>query len=392
MQIIVTLLLAAPLALAQPAYAQCDGMRSGSRLSVRGTHIDADDDATSSHLSFTQSDGIHCSTATIVGRLKYSDAEDDVVDMPFGGHAVFRERSADDDRELTISRGQSGELLHLYRRNGATADYDTDARHWLARFLPGVLMEAGINVAPRVARWRAQGGVDNVLSHIGTMSSSGAKRSHYEQLMNGERLSNTDLDKVVRHAGRNLQSSGDLRAVLERAAPSQSGGIRSASALEDAAMHVASSGDKTSVLQRYGQTSDKEMLLAVLRVARTIQSSGDKSNLLEQLASHYLGGNDRDLSSAFFTTAKTVQSSGDLRNVLDAAMPYVGRSADQALMVIDASRSIASSGDRSAVLIGLVNAGALTTSKVRDAFMEAATSVQSSGDRSRVLEAAARRQ
>jgi hypothetical protein len=392
MHTIAMLLLVSPIAIAEPAYAQCDAMQSGSRTSVHGTHIDSDEDGTSSHIRYTQSDGSRCTSATIIGRLKYSDAEDDVVDVPFGGLAVFRERTSNDDRELTITRVQSGGLLRLYRRNGVASEYDSDARRWLAGFLPVVLMDAGINVAPRVARWRSQGGVDNVLAHIGTMNSSGAKRAHYEQLMTGERLSDTDLDKVVRHAGRNIQSSGDLRAVLERAAPSQGGGMRSASALEEAVMHIASSGDRTAVLERYGQTSDREMLLSVMRAARTIPSSGDKSNLLEQLAARYLSNNDRDLNTAFFQAAMTVQSSGDLRNVLDSAMPYVGKSGDQALMLIEASRSIASSGDRSEVLISLVNTGVVTTSRVRDAFLDAAGSVASNGDRSRVLEAAGRRQ
>ena len=391
MHTLAILLLVSPIAHAEPAHSQCDFTHVGSRTTINGTRSDRDDDSSTS-FTFVNSDHGHCTSATIVGNLKYSDAEDDVIDMPFGGHAVFRERTTSDDRELTITRGPSGELLHLYRHNSANAPYDSDARRWLADFLPTVLMESGVNVGPRVARWRAQGGVDNVLAHIGDISSSGAKRAHYERLLAGERLTNADLDKIVRHAGRNVQSSGDLRAVLERAAPSRGGAMRSASALEEAAAHIASSGDRTAVLQRYAETSDREMLLAVMRVARTIPSSGDKANLLRQMVSHYLDGNDHELGAAFFQTAATVPSSGDLRNVLDSALPYAGKSADQALMLIETARIIASSGDRAEILIGLVHTGVLSTAKVRDAFIDAATSVASSGDRSRVLEAAARRQ
>lgn len=380
----------ASLALVQPAYSQCDVMRLGNRTSTTGMHIDSDNDASSSHITHTRSDGNRCSSATIVGALKYADAEDDVTDIPFGGHAVFRERTAGEDRELTITRGQAGDVLHLYRRNGVASEFDNDARRWLAGFLPSVLMEAGVNVGPRVARWRSRGGVDNVLLHITDMNSSGARRAHYEQLMAGERLPNADLDRVVRHAGRNIASSGDLRAILERAAPPQGGGGRSGSALEEAVMHIASSGDRTAVLERYGQTTDRQMLLAIMRVARTIPSSGDKSSLMQQLASAYLTSTDRDLNASFFQTAMTVPSSGDLRNVLSAAIPYAGRSAAQALMLIEASRSIASSGDRSDVLIALVNTGVTRTALVREALFDVTSSVASSGDRNRVLEAAAR--
>jgi hypothetical protein len=117
-----TILLVSPLVLAQPMRSQCDHSVSGTRTSISGTRDSNDDNASATSISFIKSDGLYCISATIVGRLKYSDAEDDVIDMPFGGHAVFRERTPSDDRELTITRGQSGELLHLFRHNGAKAD------------------------------------------------------------------------------------------------------------------------------------------------------------------------------------------------------------------------------------------------------------------------------
>jgi hypothetical protein len=383
------LLLAAPLALLQPASPDCDHLRSGSRISTSGTHIDSDDDGRSPIISFTKSDGSSCRSATIVGRLRYSENEDDIIEMPFGGYASFRERTAGDDRELTFSRGGDGGIVKLYRRNGTVTPYDADAKRWLAALMPAVLMEAAINVAPRVARWRAQGGVDNVLAQIGTMSSSGAKRAHYEALMSAGQLSDADYDKLIRHAGRNLPSSGDLRAVLEKAAPTR-GGARSGSALEEAVAHVASSGDRTAVLAAYGRTTDREMLLSVMRMARTIPSSGDKAGLLEQLAPRYLKTTDHELHTSFFQASETIPSSGDLSGVLKAAIPYAVNSQEQALLLIDVARHVPSSGDRSSVLIALVGSGAVKPGVVREAFMEAAAGVPSSGDRSRVMQAAVR--
>ena len=369
----------------------CDTIRFGSRSST-STHIHSDDNGGgSSIIDYTKYNGEKCSSATIIGRLTYTETEDDVASMLFGAHAMFRERFASgDDRELTVSRADNGGIVHSYRRNGSSAPYDDEARRWFGGFLPTVLMEAGINVGPRVALWRAQGGADFVLSRIGTMSSSGSKRSHYEALIEAERLSNGDLDRIVRHAGRNLSSSGDLRSVLLKAAPTRGGGIRSGSALEDAIVNMASSGDKTAVLEAYGQTTDKEMLMSVMRVARTIQSSGDKARLLQELAQRYLSGNDRDLYSAYYQTALTIPSSGDLRNTLEMAIPYAAQSAEQTLLLIDATKSIASSGDRSNVLISLVQTGAVKTKEARDAFFAVTASVPSDGDRSRVLQAAVR--
>ncbi|MEO8621388.1 MAG: hypothetical protein ABI625_10005 [bacterium] len=364
MSLVTAVLLAAPLALLQPAHTSCDLTRRGTRTSSSGTHVDADDNGGSSLITFSHSERGRCTSATIIGRLRYSDAEDDIIEMPFGSHAMFSEQTENDLRELTITRGQDGAIVHQYRHNGAAAAFDDDARRWLAGFLPAILMDASINVVPRVARWRAQGGVDNVLAHIATMSSSGAKRSHYEALIAGERLSNTDLDKVVRQAGQNIESSGDLRSVLEKAVPTQRGGL----------------------------ANDRDVLLSVMRAARSIQSSGDKAGLLQQRAQRYLSANDEELSRAFFQVALTIPSSGDLRSVLQAAVPLVANSAEQTLMLIDASRNIPSSGDRADVLVSLVGSGALKSQRVRDAFFDVAATIPSNGDRSRVLDAAGRRQ
>ncbi len=352
-----------------------------------GTRMITGDERSAPVVSYSNNDDGRCASALIVGRLTYSDADDDVIEVPFGGHAVFTERSAAGDRELTITRGENGGVVRSYRRNGRAAEYDDDGRRWLAGLLPQLLMDAGINVGPRVARWRAQGGVDRVLAGITTIHSSGSKRAHYEELMKG-RLADADLDRLVRHAGNNVQSSGDLRAILEKAAPTR-GGVRSGSALEEAITHMASSGDKTAVLALYGQTNDREMLISVMRMARTIQSSGDRSRLLRDLAARYLA-TDRALYSAFYDVAETVPSSGDLRNVLTAAIPFAAKVPDQVLVLLDASRSIASSGDRAEVLIALVESGAVKGSVARERFIDVASSVPSSGDRSRVLLAASR--
>ena len=359
-----------------------------SRMSI-SSHSDSDDGA--SVFDYTKSSDDRCESATVVGVLTYTNAEDDITNMPFGSYAIFRERTGSSDRALSVAPGSDGQIVRSYQLNRQNVPYDADAQRWFAGFLPRVLMESGMNVKPRVARWRVQGGVDNVLSHVETISSSGSKRAHLEALLDGGKLSDDDLERILRKTAESLHgSSGDLRAVLTRVAPSGHLSRRSISALETALLAMPSSGDKTAVAQIYGQTGDRDMLLAMMRVAQTIPSSGDRSNLLRILAPRYLADSDRELQAAYFTVARQIPSSGDMRNVLQMAIPYAGRSAEIARQVIETSRAIASSGDRSAVLITLVSSGALQTKALKDAFFDAASEIPSEGDRSRVLRAAAR--
>ena len=139
---------------------------------MRGTSIHGDTDDEHSIITLTHSDNDRCESATIIGKLTYTPDEDDVASIPAGGSAIFHERTSYSNRTLSLTRSGDGQILRAYQGNGHSAEYDADARRWLGAFLPRVLMMSGINVAPRVARWRAKGGVDNVLHNIESIESS----------------------------------------------------------------------------------------------------------------------------------------------------------------------------------------------------------------------------
>jgi hypothetical protein len=230
-----------------------------------------------------------------------------------------------------------------------------------------------------------------VLRHIVELRSSGAKRAHYEALIDGGRLSGQELDRVVRSASESMRSSsGDLRAVLTRAAPKVQLSKQSMTAIESALTSMGSSGDKTAVLQLYGQADDRDVLLSVMRAAETIESSGDRARLLQVLAPRYLTRNDKALETAYFDAIAGISSSGDMRKTLMDAVPHASKSPEVTRRIIQGARAITSSGDRSELLISLANSGAVNTKPLRDAFFAEAAEVSSDSDRSRVLQAALR--
>ncbi len=332
-----------------------------------------------------------CRQASIVGRVTYTANEDDIAAMEPGAYATFRERTSADDRELVIRRASDGTVVHELRRNGASAAYDEPARRWFAGFLPVFLREVGLNVGPRVARLRAEGGVERVLSVIGSMRSTGARRAHYIALLDGGRLMNDEMDRVIRQAGRDLRgASGDLRAVLARAARDGGTTSRSVGALEEAIGSIPSSGDRANVIRAFGETSSREVLLALMRLIEGVPSSGDRASLLRTFAPRYLAGNDEGLRTAYFHAVATLPSSGDARSVLGGSMMgYAAASETVAHEVIRAVLGISASGDRADVLVRLANVGALRTTALRGEHLRAAKTL-SSGDAVRVLEAAAR--
>lgn len=356
---------------------------------INSIHANESDDGSSSFRYLSLREDGDCIEATLLGRVQFTDAEDDVRSMPVTARAVFRERARGEDREIVIRSADDGSITHILKLNGRPVPYDDAARRWFAGFLPGILREGAIDVKPRIVRLRAQSGVDGVLKMIETIHSSGAKREHYEALLSEGGLSGDDIDRIVRHAGRNLPSSGDLRSVLTKAAPSMRGGARSASAIEQAVLAVSSSGDRTAVLRAFAQTSDRDNLLSVMRVAETIPSSGDKASLLQTVAPSYLDRNDDALRDAFFRTLSTVTSSGDMRSVLTGSvMGYAAANEKVAFAVASAVAAIPSSGDRLSVLLALVNVRAIRSTRIRDAYLRA-TEGMASGDATRALRAVA---
>jgi beta-lactamase regulating signal transducer with metallopeptidase domain len=367
----------------------CESTRFGAESSnSTSLHANESDDGTVI-IDYTSTNSARCASATILGKLKYSEAEDAIVEMPFGSHASFRYRTSAEDRMLVVTRGADGAVQHAYRFNGRAAEYDEEAKRWFASFLPSILMETGVNVAPRVARWRAEGGTARVLSGIAAMRGSSAKRSHYMALLDGPKLSSGELDDVVRSASDNLTaSSSDMRAVLTRAAPGARISRQGMTSLERALAGMSSSGDKTAVLQRFGDTDDREMLMMVLRGSDGVTSSGDRARLYQVLAGRYLSREDRDLTGAYFDHVKQLPSSGDMRNTLMMALRHATQSPTMMRQLINASRSVASSGDLANVLIAVASSGGVTK-ELRDDFFAAAAGIASEGDRSRVLQVAA---
>jgi beta-lactamase regulating signal transducer with metallopeptidase domain len=359
-------------------------------------HMHSDDDgggrATIRYLDF---DASHCRAASITGKIVTTIEENRVVAMtPMTARASFHERTGSFDREATYwysSPNDARTLTLQYRVNGVEAPFDDEGRHWLAALLPRVLAEASINVEPRVARWRVQEGVEGALRHIADLRSSGAKRAHYEVLLQYNQLSPSELDRLVQQAGKDITSSGDLRAVLSKAAQQSSREKVRASTLEAAIGAVPSSGDLTAVLLAFAQTDDKEQLLAVARTALKIPSSGDLSRFLTEVAPRYLGRNDDALHVAYFKAARNVPSSGDLSRVLVNAVPYAVKSDKTALSIMTSASAIASSSDRADVFVALADGGAIRSQLLRDEYLMIAKEIPSSSDMRRALESLARR-
>ncbi|MFL5640515.1 MAG: M56 family metallopeptidase [Gemmatimonadaceae bacterium] len=408
----------------------CEANPVGTELYGRSrtsTHVSVHDDGAGQGVQYLVSEPGRCTEASIMGTVVFSPDETRIAQVAPGAFARFRERTASADRVVSVTPVGDGSLNYSAAMNGRAVPFDAQMQSWLAGILPEILREAAINVPDRVARVRSQGGVSGVLKMISQMRSTGAKRAHYEALLEGAPLSAADAEKVASQAPRDLSgSSGDLSAVLQKLPRSvmQSAGVRNA--LADALPRIQSSGDRANTLQLLAPNADPELLILLAQAAETLPSSGDKANFLISTAAEYLTPARESLRNAYFQTVATLQSSGDMANVLMTSMPYGHANPGIILQVIETSKrlrssgdaanvlmsltaqrllqpekpgatiaaiertlTMESSGDRANVLMSMVGQRLLSTPAARDAFMKATQALPSDGDRANVLAAAA---
>jgi beta-lactamase regulating signal transducer with metallopeptidase domain len=127
-----------------------------------------------------------------------------------------------------------------------------------------------------------------------------------------------------------------------------------------------------------------EQVATVLEVARQISSSSEKGRVLRVAVERH--GLDERTRSPFFHAVTGISSSSGRERVL-RAVTTSSPDPTTVAMVIESSRSIASSSSRADVLVGVAQGGLLSSEELRSAYRNAAGGISSRSERERALRA-----
>jgi beta-lactamase regulating signal transducer with metallopeptidase domain len=375
----------------------CDSamrVRSGTVSNL--VHTDSGDEDGIPVLEYMSLSNAGCTQAALVGKTVF--ANDRLISL--GNDESFitvAEVTPTTNRSVRITRRANGTMEFSPRRNGSAVEFDDSMRAWLARLLPEILTESGVDAPQRVSRDLARGGVDAVLTRIAGIRSMSSRRAHYEALLDGRPLKSGEYDRVARHAYHYLASSpSDLQAVLTRIAAGPAKGTKSlgeaigalgraqdalANALDATLNKSHSSSDTAQALTQYGVTDDPDMLLLALQGAADMSSDSEKRVLLQTLAAGSLRRSNPTLRKAFFDAAETFSSDSDLRVVLQTALPYghTDPAVTENSLRLVADR-MSSDGDKRVVLVTAAAQRLIRTARARTAFMTAAKSMSSDSE------------
>jgi len=214
-----------------------------------------------------------------------------------------------------------------------------------------------------------------------SISSDGDKRRVLSDIVKKDGGSLETLASAAR-AARHISSDGDKAEVLiEMATPYRpAGGVDMA--YFGAANSISSDGDHARVLSKMlaSHGDDRNTLTRTLLSAQRISSDGDKARVLKEAVASY--SEDASGRKAFFDGVNSISSDGDHQQLLVSLAQKQGIGADTVGSIANSAQRISSAGDKARVLIELARTN---VEPARDAFFAAANSINSDGDRSRVL-------
>lgn len=252
------------------------------------------------------------------GAVEFNDAGDWVTAVPAGGHLTIEERGPGSDRRIEFRPGDRGPRVS-YFVDGRERALDASGRAWAQRLVLHAVRESGLGAERRVARIRARGGVDAVLSEIGELGSDVSRRYYYRALLGGQPLSDREFSRVMDDVGRRMRSDAETRLVLTYAV--ERAGDGALAALLRAAEGMRSDLETRLVLNqvsRHHRLADAASREAFFRAVGGMRSDLERRLVLTAVADARLAeGASRD---AFFRAVGQMDSDLERRLVLSRVL------------------------------------------------------------------------
>lgn len=287
------------------------------------------------------------------GEVKISDDERGIERLGPDAYLIIDEREDRRRRRLEVTAGPDGrpELAWLVDRE--PAEFDAEARDWLAAVLPEIYRATGLDAEGRVGRLLAGGGAEAVLREITRIRSDSVQRLYFEQLLEQADLSDAELERVLRRSGRELGSDHELARVL-RAIPVESlanEGV--AHGFVAAAGAIGSDHELRQLLIEFVERPgyDPAVTEALLDATRSIGSDFDLAAVLMRLLD--VMPEDSRSTPALAEALRSIGSDFELSRVLQKATSRGGLDRDELGELLSAAHGIGSDYELAQLLVGI---------------------------------------
>jgi hypothetical protein len=333
--------------IAPPAECQRD------RRSIENSHEQRDNDLIRWRARWS---GDNCRVDLIAtGEIRFNSDFTDIASISNDGTLDLTDVDGATTRRLTMRPDRSGRLVRTYYINDREQTWDDAAKRWLASLLIDLDRMTGIGIDYRFPALFASGGPRAVLDESEKMESDYARGLYLRRLLERQRLSDAEYQRVLDIAAREMRSDYEtsrvLRAVAEHAS-FESEPVRTAYLAGVA--HMSSDYERSRSLQAIltRASVSREMAHGAVRAAGTLQSDFERSRvLLAALESRALSGDD--LIPVIETAARS-RSDFEKSRVLLAVAGKGTMNADTRKAYLRAADTIRSDYENRRVLSALV--------------------------------------
>jgi hypothetical protein len=254
------------------------------------------------------------------GSVELTDDESGVRAVRPGSYLLLLERGTRrPDRRAMYTRGADGGIRLEFRREGRRQEPDAGDHAWIREMLRRAVGD-GLNAERRAEAIHHSGGVPALLREAERLDGDGVRRTYYAEAIESPGLRPAEASQVLRHAGREMESDGDLARFL-RAFVERHGDLLADEDVREAffaaAAEVDSDGDRARILIQVLEVASDRPAVSVdaLQSAHEIQSDGDKTRVLTRVPRSALGS--RGVVDAYRSTLQTIRSEGDRRRALN---------------------------------------------------------------------------
>jgi bla regulator protein blaR1 len=322
------------------------------------------------------------------GKVEFAADERTIARVSPGGRLRILERRRGVERELVAKAGPGGAPQVAFELDGDEHPYDEAARAWLARLLPEIFRQTGIDAHGRVGRILARGGVDAVLAESRLIRSDYVQRIYLTELLAQAKPGPQQVERVVDLAARGIDSDYDLAELLVAALGSQGSSAVVGNAFGAACAAIDSDYDLRRVLvEVVAKAKEPAPVERALGCARGIGSDYDRAELLIAVVPRWPRG--RALGDQVYTLARGLSSDYDRRRTLQAAAQRRPLPEEDVRRLLASADAFGSDYDLAELLVSVAGA-AHFEGELAAAFERAAAHIGSDYDRKRALAAIGR--
>jgi hypothetical protein len=292
------------------------------------------------------------------GEVKFNADFTDIVSVNNGGSVDITDVDGNTTRRLNMRSDGSRGMTRTYSVNGREQPWDDAGRRWLANLLIDLDRISAAGVDYRFPSLYAAGGSRAIIDEVEKMSSDYPRGVYLRRLVDTQRLSDAEYQRVVEVAAHDMSSDYEMSRLLRAVAEHAS--------LDNDSM-------RTSYLAAVGRmSSDYER-------SRVLQTVFAKSAISHEVA------------RSAVKAAGSFSSDYERSRVLLAAIESKALSTEDLIPLLETVTRSSSDYEKSRVMLAIASRWTLA-GDARKAYLRAADTIRSDYENRRVLSALVRQE